>query len=161
MVSLSYFYFIINALFLFYACYSWYWQANLVVRCRYRVSSIIWAVLFIWLAFTWNYIAKGDSGVTVFLALFLLISIIDGFTGLTNKRIVVAGYFKRTIKYDELEAVRIINIPNPKKPSVLCVFQTKNDRQYALRFNMDVEQFMKILKPHLDSSVKIEIGGLF
>lgn len=161
MASLFYFYSIINILLFIYACYSWYWQATLVVRCRYRVSSIVWAVIFIWLGFTWNYVAKGDPGITVFLALFLLISIIDGFTGLTNKRIVVAGYFKRTIKYEELAMVRLISVPTAKKPSVLCIFQTKNQRQYALSFNLDVNEFLKVLKPHLDPSVKIEINGIF
>lgn len=161
MANLFYFYSVINILLFVYTCYSWYWQATLVVRCRYRYSSIIWAIIFIWLAFTWNYVGQGSPGVTVFLALFLLISIIDGFTGLTNKRVVVAGYFKRTIKYADIAAVRVINVPNPKKPNVLCIFQTKNRRQYALRFNLELNKFIQILKPHLGSNVKMEIGGLF
>lgn len=160
MASLFYFYSIINILLFIYTCYSWYWQATLVVRCRYRVSSIVWAVIFIWLAFTWNYVEKGDPGITVFLALFLIISIIDGFTGLTDKRIVVAGYFKRTIKYEDLAVVRLISVP-AAKPNVLCIFQTKNRRQYALRFNLEVNAFLKELKPHLESDVKVEINGIF
>lgn len=160
MASLFYFYSIINILLFIYTCYSWYWQATLVVRCRYRVSSIVWAVIFIWLAFTWNYVEKGDPGITVFLALFLIISIIDGFTGLTDKRIVVAGYFKRTIKYEDLAVVRLISVP-AAKPNVLCIFQTKNRRQYALRFNLEVNAFLKVLKPHLESDVKVEINGIF
>ena len=63
MTSLSTFYYTIDLLLLVYACYSWYWQASIQVRGRYRLSSIIWAIIFIWLAFTWNYIEKGDPGI--------------------------------------------------------------------------------------------------
>ncbi len=63
----------------------------------------------------WNYIEKGDPGINIFLALFLLVSIIDGFTGFAPKRAVVSGYFKRTIRYSEINMVTLINVPNPKK----------------------------------------------
>ena len=40
MTSLSTFYYTIDLLLLVYACYSWYWQASLQVKGRYRLSSI-------------------------------------------------------------------------------------------------------------------------
>ena len=47
MTSLSTFYYTIDLLLLVYACYSWYWQASIQVRGRYRLSSIIWAIIFL------------------------------------------------------------------------------------------------------------------
>lgn len=121
MTYMYYFYIVINILMLSYACYSWYWQAKVEFRGHYRVSSIVWAVIFIWLGFTWNYIEKGDPGLNVFLALFVLISIVDGFSGFSPKRLVVSGYFKRTVKYDNIAYITLIQIPNKKKPLVVAL----------------------------------------
>ena len=93
MKYMTYFYVAIDILLVVYACYSWYWQAKVDFRGRYRISSVVWALIFIWLGFTWNYIEKGDPGLSVFLALFILISIVDGFSGFSKKRMVVSGYF--------------------------------------------------------------------
>ncbi|MBA1392574.1 hypothetical protein EQ500_01485, partial [Lactobacillus sp. XV13L] len=80
------FYLILDALLLGYTCYSWYWQANIDVKGQYRASSVIWTVIFIWVAFAWQLIEKGDPGLGIFLAVFLMIGIIDGFTGFAPKR---------------------------------------------------------------------------
>ena len=62
MKYMTYFYVAIDILLVVYACYSWYWQAKVDFRGRYRISSVVWALIFIWLGFTWNYIEKGDPG---------------------------------------------------------------------------------------------------
>lgn len=160
MTSLSTFYYTIDLLLLVYACYSWYWQASIQVRGRYRLSSIIWAIIFIWLAFTWNYIEKGDPGINIFLALFLFISIIDGFTGFADKRAVVSGYFKRTVRYSDISFVRLINVPNPKKPTVICILQTVKERQYYLRFNGEVNMVIGVLRQRLSSDARIEVQNI-
>ena len=37
----------IDILLVVYACYSWYWQAKVDFRGRYRISSVVWALIFI------------------------------------------------------------------------------------------------------------------
>ena len=49
---MTYFYVAIDILLVVYACYSWYWQAKVDFRGRYRISSVVWALIFIWLGFT-------------------------------------------------------------------------------------------------------------
>ena len=133
MKYMTYFYVAIDILLVVYACYSWYWQAKVDFRGRYRISSVVWALIFIWLGFTWNYIEKGDPGLSVFLALFILISIVDGFSGFSKKRMVVSGYFKRTVKYDDLASVTLIQIPNQEKPLVMAIFRTSDGKAYMMR----------------------------
>lgn len=157
MAYLSYFYIIVNLFVLAYACYSWYWQAKVEVRGHYRVSSIVWAIIFIWLGFTWNYIEKGDPGINVFLALFLLISIVDGFSGFSPKRMVVSGYFKRTVKYDEIANITLIDVPNPKKPLVMAIFRTSNNKAYMMRFRISVQEVVAILQKYIGKNIPVEI----
>lgn len=140
-----------------YACYSWYWQAKVEFHGRYRISSIIWALIFIWLGFTWNYIEKGDPGLNVFLALFLLISIVDGFSGFSAKRMVVSGYFKRTVRYDEIANITLINVPSQKKPLVMALFRTNNNRAYMMRFRVQVTEVLPALQKYIGKNIPVEI----
>lgn len=154
---MSYFYIAVNLLMLAYACYSWYWQAKVEFHGHYRISSIVWALIFIWLGFTWNYIEKGDPGINVFLALFLLISIVDGFSGFSPKRMVVSGYFKRTVKYNEIANITLINVPNPKKPLVMAIFRSNNNRAYMMRFRLPVTDVIRALQKYIGKNIPVEI----
>lgn len=157
MTYMSYFYIVINIIMLGYACYSWYWQAKVEFHGRYRISSIIWALIFIWLGFTWNYIEKGDPGLNVFLALFLLISIVDGFSSFSTKRMVVSGYFKRTVKYDEIANITLINVPSQKKQLVMALFRTNNNRAYMMRFRVQVTEVLPALQKYIGRNIPVEI----
>ena len=131
--------------------------SDLEFRGHYRISSIVWAIIFIWLGFTWNYIEKGDPGLNVFLALFLLISIVDGFSGFSPKKMVVSGYFKRTVKYDEISSVTLINVPNPKKPLVMAIFRTNNNKAYMMRFRIQVNEVIAALQKYIGKNIPVEI----
>lgn len=157
MTYMSYFYIIVNILMLAYAGYSWYWQARVELHGRYRISSIIWALVFIWLGFSWNYIEKGDLGINFFLAAFLLISIIDGYSGFSPKRLVVSGYFKRTVKYDEVASVTLINVPNPKKPLVMAIMRTGSNRSYLMRFNISLNEVIAALQKYIGRNIPVEV----
>ena len=157
MTYMSYFYIVINILMLVYTCYSWYWQAKVEFRGHYRVSSIVWAVIFIWLGFTWNYIEKGDPGLNVFLALFVLISIVDGFSGFSPRRLVVSGYFKRTVKYDNIAYITLIQIPNQKKPLVVALFRTEDDKSYMMRFRNQVNEVVLALQKYIGKNIPVEV----
>lgn len=139
-----------------YATYSWYWQASLAYAARYRYSSIVWAVVFVWIGFSGNYLTVGDSGLAIFVALFMVISIVDGFSGITKTRLVVSGYFKRTIPIKQIRQVTIVNVPNRRWASVICIFKSERERQYLLRFSGDLADVIQALKAHL-GDVGIEV----
>lgn len=156
MTYISYFYIVVNILMLAYACYSWYWQAKIEVRGHYRISSIVWAVIFIWLGFTWNYIEKGDPGLNVFLALFLLISIVDGYSGFSAKKLVISGYFKRTVKYDDITDITLIDIPN-QKPLLVAIFNTNNNKSYMMRFRAHANDILPAIQKYIGDNVTVEV----
>lgn len=157
MQELTGFYYLVNALLFIYAAYSWYWQAKLELKGKYRLSLLIWTILIIWLGFVWNYIAADEPGINVFLALLLLVSIIDGFTGFAGKRVVVSGYFKRTLKYSDIQHVLLINLALGKKPRVICIIDTVNGRQYTLQFTCGVEAIVHVLQEHADHNIEVEV----
>lgn len=154
------FYLILDALLLGYTCYSWYWQANINLKGHYRSSSIIWAIIFIWIGFAWQLIEKSDPGLSVFLAILLVMSIIDGFTGFAPKKAVVSGYFRRTVPYSEIALVTLIRVPNPKKKAVICILTTQKNRQYYLQFSTGVAQIVETIKSYAQRSIRIEIQDL-
>ena len=88
-----------------YIFYSWYWQANIDYKARFRSSSVIWALIFLLIGFYLDYFTDPTLLMNIFIATFLLMSIIDGVSGLSKKRLVVSGYFKRTVKYTDIAHV--------------------------------------------------------
>ena len=96
----------------------------------------------------------------VFIATFLLMSIIDGVSGLAKKRLVVSGYFKRTVKYSDIAHVTLITVPNPKKPTVMAIFQTNNRQAYYLRFSQQVSDVIVNIRKYLGSNVGIEVQSM-
>ncbi|WEV39911.1 hypothetical protein OZX56_08570 [Lactobacillus sp. ESL0684] len=160
MADLSYFYLILDVILLGYTCYSWFWQASIDIRGHYRTSSVVWALIFIWISFAWDLLSPNDPGLGIFLAIFILMSILDGTTGLAPKRAVVSGYFKRTIAYTDVEMVTLIKVPNPKKKTVICILTTKKHRQYYLRFSAGIAQVIETLKTRIDHNTKIEVQNI-
>ncbi len=140
-----------------YVLYSWYWQAQIDFSARFRPSSIIWAGIFIVTGIYGGYFEPMDRYLVFFIAIALVMSMIDGCSGLTDKRIVISGYFRRTIKYQELEHVTLLTVPDAKKPMVMAVFQTQSRHAYYLRFSKRVEDVIQALKTHLSSEVNIEV----
>lgn len=154
------FYLIFDAILFGYTCYSWYWQASINLKGHYRSSSIIWSIIFIWIAFAWQVIEKGDPGLSVFLAILLVTSIIDGFTGFAPKRVVVSGYFHRTVRYSEIDLVTLIKVPNPQKKTVICIITTNKNRQYYLQISAGTAQIVETIKSYTNHKIRIEIQDI-
>ena len=91
------------------------------------------------------------------LALFLLISIVDGFSGFSPKRLVVSGYFKRTVKYEDIADITLINMPNQRKPLIVALFRTKDNKSYMMRFRNQVNEVVQALQKYMGKNVSVEI----
>lgn len=157
MPGMSAFFIVINILLFGYTCYSWYWQANLDLRGKYRLSVLIWTIFMIWLGFTWNYLVADDWNINIFLALILVTSIIDGFTGFAPHRVVVSGYFKRTVPYSKITDITLIKLPLARRTTVVCMFNTSDHHRYLLQFQKSVAQIMNTLKTHIDHRISIKV----
>lgn len=147
-------------LILAYAVYSWYWQAMISIYARYRISSVIWSVILLAFGLGAGFINTIDRSLTWFLAGFMLTSIVDGFGGLSESRIIISGYFKRALKYDELTRITMIPIPNPNKTTVMVIFTTIKSQSFYMRFNKSVEDLIPLLNEKTTNDVQIEIQNL-
>ena len=51
-----------------YIFYSWYWQANIDYKARFRSSSVIWALIFLLIGFYLDYFTDPTVLMNVFIA---------------------------------------------------------------------------------------------
>src|SRR5699024_4922420 len=96
----------------------------------------------------------------VVIATFLLMSMIDGVSGLDKKRLVVSRYFKRPVRYSDITHVTLLTVPNPKNPNVMAIFQTNNRQAYYLRFSQQVSDVIVNIRKYLGSNVGIEVQSM-
>lgn len=150
---------ILSTLLAAYVGYTWYWQATIAYRGRYRYSVLIILALFIWLGFKWNFIDINEPGLPIILSLLIVLTIMDGFNGLAEHRVVVTGYLRRTIKYSDILHITLINVSTGKKPVVMAIFRTAREAYY-LPFSHTIEELLGYLKPRLMNNVSIEIQNL-
>lgn len=150
-------YLIFDILLAAYAGYSWYWQATIDFRARFRMSSIIWALVIVVLGYYWEFIDAGSPGLSVFLALFLLISIIDANSGFTPKRIVLSGYFRRTMKYKDIQQIVLLAPPKEVGDISIAVLRTVKHQTYYLRFNKAASDVSEALLKHIGGHANIDI----
>lgn len=151
------FYLTFDILILFYCVYSWYWQAVIGYKARFRMSSVIWVLIFFVFGYSMDYFTDPTLATNIFVAGVLTMSIIDGFSGLSQKRIVISGFFKRTLKYSDVAHITLIPVPNPKKPTVMAIFQTKTRQSYYLRFSKQLEEVIHVLRQYVGTNVGIDI----
>lgn len=151
------FYIICDLAVIAYTIYSWYWQAVIETKAKYRYSGIVWVIIILIIGYSFNYFAQPTLVTNVFIAAIITMNVVDGFSGFAKKRLVAAGYFKRTIKYTEIAQITLISVPTIGKPSVMAIFQTKNRQAYSLRFNKGVEEIIGILRHYVEPGTRIEV----
>lgn len=153
-------YYIALSLFIiFYILYSWYWQATIFMRARFRTANVVWAVVFLFLGLGAGFFDLHAQGLTLLLTSFVVASILDGQSGLGAKRVVLSGYFRRTLTYSDIAAVRLVKAP-ADMPLVVAILQTKNRQQYYLRFSQKAETVLRQLRRKLQAGVKIEVQSM-
>lgn len=140
-----------------YLFFSWYWQAMIDIRARYRISSVIWALVFLLIVFGMDYVSNPSLSLNILVALFILMSIIDGFSGFAKKRLVVSGYFRRTVKYGDIARVTLIPVPTANKPTTMAIFQTHRNTAFTLRFSKELEVIIRAIQIYVGKDTAIEI----
>ena len=140
-----------------YLFFSWYWQAVIEVRARFRISSVIWALVFLVIVFGMDYVSNPNLILNIFVAAFILMSIVDGFSGFAKKRLVISGYFRRTVKYSDIEKVTLITVPTTNKPTTMAIFQTNKNSAFTLRFSKEFEEIIRAVQTYVGKDTAIEI----
>ena len=120
-------------------------------------TSVIWALLFLVIVFSMDYFSNPSLGLNALVAGFILMSIVDGFSGFAKKRLVVSGYFRRTVKYSDIERVTIIPVPTSRKPTTMVIFQTQRNTAFTLRFSKKLEVIILAIQTYIGKETPIEI----
>lgn len=143
-----------------YTVYSWYNQATVIIYAKYRMNSIIWSLILLVIAYNSGYLTNPDIYLITFIASFLLMSIVDGFGGIAENKIVVSGYFTRSLKYTDLDKITMIPLPSTKNNRVMVIFTTLKSQSFYLKFNKSVEELITIVNDRTSDKVTIEIQNI-
>ncbi|MCD5442549.1 hypothetical protein LOB99_06650 [Lactobacillus delbrueckii subsp. lactis] len=55
------FYLVADTLLAAYAGYSWYSQATVILRARWRMTAVVMPILLVWLGASWGYLDLASS----------------------------------------------------------------------------------------------------
>ena len=75
------FYIICDLAVIAYTIYSWYWQAVIETKAKYRYSGIVWVIIILIIGYSFNYFAQPTLVTNVFIAAIFTMSVVDGFSG--------------------------------------------------------------------------------
>lgn len=151
------FYLVADTLLAAYAGYSWYSQATVILRARWRMTAVVMPILLVWLGASWGYLDLGTPGFIVFLALFILTGILEATSGFADKRVVLSGYFRRTLKYSEISQVILTAAPPEVGDMSIVALETSRHQIYYLRFNKQASDVASFLKQRLERGVNIDV----
>lgn len=149
---------IVNAVNLGFAgliMYNVYWQSQIDVKANYAYWQLIWGgIITVWMASTgirsWSYV--------IFMALFILLNVSAGVSGLGERKIVGRGFYSRFFSYDQFAAVTLTPITAPNgREIVIGIFALNPQRYMRLTFQMPLETIMHRLQERLPESVPVTI----
>lgn len=132
-----------------YALKSIYVQSQIMIRGKYNFISVVFIIA---IGVTILAIPDSSWAYIVLMALFVLVNIMAGVSGLATKFIVTPGLFGRhTIKYHDISAVTLVPALVTKKglKRVIMFITTKTNQQGQLVFDC-----------HSVTDLKSQIGNL-
>lgn len=138
--------------------YNIYWQSRIEVKANYAYWQLIWGgIITVWMVSSgihnWSYI--------IFIALFILLNVSAGVSGLGDQRLVGRGFYARFFRYDQFAAVTLMPITAPNgQEIVIGVFALAPRRYQRLTFQMPLDTLLEKLRVLLPESVPVTIQHL-
>ena len=149
---------IVDIIFFLGAAYNVYWQSQIEIRSTYKISALIFA------AFLGSWLLTSTANglpYIVMVALFVMLTIMDGVGGVGTKKVVLNGFYSSLLDYSQIVHVTLIPIEVPdRKPKVAVIFNTTRLQQVELSFNSSYKDIENFLKSKLSSGVPVEIGQM-
>ena len=158
-MGMNYIVWFIDIVFAVTAIFNIYWQSQIVVRAKYKYSSLFWGLLIgYWLAAG----SKYSLDFILLISLFVLLSFMGGIGGIGEKRLVSSGFYSGTIEYKRIKHILLIpaQIANVSRDQVLAVFNMNSGQTYQMTFNYSANDIYKELKKHISEDTQIEIGKI-
>jgi len=137
------------------AGYYVYWQSKVEYLANYSYPQLFWGlVLLMWFVTSrivnWPYI--------IFIAIFVLLSVMAGIGGLGPDRLIATGIFQRVIPYKNLAEINLtpLTMPNGKQV-VIATFSVSPRRYVRLTFKSNLDGMLAALKEVIPDSVAIKV----
>ncbi|UQS84166.1 hypothetical protein [Bombilactobacillus thymidiniphilus] len=149
---------IVDIFFLGSLVFNLYWQAQIVIKAKYKVFSAILTVIFaFWLLSvpspSWAYI--------IMVSAFLTVTLMQGTGGLGKKKLVTSGFFSNVIAYDKITHVTLIPVELPSvKSQVVAVFTVNNRQSIQMTFKCSLADLQEQLSQVIPQSIEIEVTQL-
>lgn len=148
-----------DAIFIGMMIFNLYWQSQIIVYAKYKISSLFVALFFaVWVLsapiHSWSYI--------VMVAAFLTLAIMQGTGGIGKKKLVTNGFFASVLDYKNIEHITLIPVDLPSQASqVISVFTTSNNQNIQMTFKKSVNEIQTQLRQLIPSSTTIEITKVY
>ncbi|UQS82206.1 hypothetical protein MOO45_00485 [Bombilactobacillus folatiphilus] len=149
---------LIDLFFIVAFLFNLFWQAQIVVPAKYKISSLVLTVfLAIWIlslpSDSWWYV--------LMVAAFLTTTLMQGTGGLGKKRLITNSFFAGVLGYQKVEHVTLVPIELPDTPAqVVAIFTTINRQNIQMTFKKSITDFQKDLQDVLPNNIKIDISRL-
>ena len=83
--------------------------------------------------------------------------ILEATSGFADKRVVLSGYFSRTLKYSEISQVILTAAPPEVGDLSIAALETSRHQIYYLRFNKQASDVVSFLMQRLERGVNIDV----
>ncbi|KRM71932.1 hypothetical protein [Lacticaseibacillus brantae] len=137
------------------AGYYVYWQSKVEYQANYSYPQLFWGlILLMWFVTSrivnWPYV--------IFIAIFVLLSVMAGIGGLGRDRLIATGIFQRVIPYTSLAEINLtpLTMPNGKQV-VIATFSVSPRRYVRLTFKSNLEGMLAALKEVIPDTVAIKV----
>ncbi|WDF83035.1 hypothetical protein PQ472_01970 [Lacticaseibacillus pabuli] len=135
--------------------YDLYWQSRIQIRANYSYWQVVWGlIIVVWIASTgissWSY--------AVFLALFTLLNVAGGVSGIGDKRIAATGVYNRFRPYAKFIGVTLTPVSAPNGAEfVVAIFAMAPRRYVRMIFKQPLTTMIGVLQQVLPETVPVTI----
>lgn len=148
----------IDIFFLASLIFNLYWQAQIIVPAKYKVSSLVLTALFaVWILaipiHSWLYI--------IMVAAVLTVTIMQGTGGLGSRWLVTNGFFAGVVNYQKLAHITLIPVQLPTmRPQVITIFTTISRQNIQMTFNHSWKEIQHELRQLVPDHIPIDVTQL-
>lgn len=148
----------LDILFIAVFIFNLYWQAQIIIPAKYKISCVFWTIFFAMWVWTgpinsWPYI--------IMVASFLTITLMQGTGGIGTKRLVTNGFFATIVNYQKIAHVTLIPVQVlHTQPQVISIFTMVSRQNIQMTFNRSVDELKKDLRKVIPQNIEIEISQL-
>ncbi|MDO4912722.1 MAG: hypothetical protein Q3960_04115 [Lactobacillus sp.] len=142
------------------ALYNWYLQAVTVVKGKYSIRHIVYALIISSVLILLGLYDQPNFLMNVILALILVIGFINGSNGVSKKWLTLSIGRKRRLKLDSIKNVDLIILDGDESDSTICCFYDQDDNPYLMNLLGTEREVKERLLKLLNVPINVKTGLL-